>query len=420
MKIDEIIEEKLKNASNKRSNSKYNIQKLQNSKIQFYYPIQLNKEKENNSNIDFNYFSKINNEIHKQINSANKKFYIPICREQGCEGHLKISIDEEKFIINGICQKNKKHIFNDICFETFEKFCLKKNIIQNCFKCSKKLENKYKFVCNTCKNIYCPDCFMSDIHIKNDIRNLKFITNRCNNCENELINYCIECGEKICFICSKKCHEKHKIINILDIKPSKNKLNNLEEKIRKKSDYFDSLIKSLDEWQTELNKKIERIKANLKNEIDVIKKLFSNFNSDYLDYTYISNFNEFFNNVEKYNNTYLKQFKEGKNFNEKTKNIFDLILTKDKLNKELEIIKEKDKAKEFFKDNIIEKMTEKIFFFYSKYDKYICLLYNIDKNPGNLMSSFYNKISLNEEIYRFDYSPDRSRIYACSTNKKSI
>ena len=263
---------------------------------------------------------------------------------------------------------------------------------------------------------------MSDIHIKKDIKNLKLITNRCKNCENELINYCVDCGEKICLICSKKyennSHENHKIINILEIIPSKDKIKNIKEKIRKKSDYFDSLIKSLDEWQNELNKKIERIKDNLKNEIDVIEKLFLNFNNDYLDYTYISNFNEFFKEIDKYNNQYLKQFKEAKNFNGQTKNIFDLILITDKINKELEIIKERDKTKEFFKDNIIEKMREDYFLFYSKCDKYICLL--CDFQVGFYKYLFNTKINLNEEIFRFDYSPDRNRIYACLANKKSI
>ena len=116
-------------------------------------------------------------------------------------------------------------------------------------------------------------------------------------------------------------HHNHKVINILDSMPSQSKLDNLNEKINNKSNAFDSLIKSLDEWQNELNKKIERIKQNLKIEIRIIKKLFLNFNTDYIDYIYYSNFNEFFNLVNDCNNLYLKQFIESYYFNEKTKNI---------------------------------------------------------------------------------------------------
>ena len=400
-----------------------NIQNLQHDKNQFNYPIILIEENENYPNENLNFSSKIKNEIHKEINSTSNKYYIPICRKKGCEGHLKITIDEEKFLIKGKCQKNKEHIFNDIFFEIFEKFYLKENIIQNCFKCSNNLENKYKFVCNECKNIYCPYCFISDIHIKKDIKNLKFISNKCNNCENELINYCTNCGENICLICSKKydnnkSHENHKIINILDIIPSKNKLNNLKEKIRKKSDYFDSVIKSLEEWQNELNKKIERIKENLKNEIYIIEKLFLNFNTDYMDYTYISNFNEFFNEIDKYNNTFLKQFKEAKNFSEKTKNIFDLILIIDKIDKESEIINKRAKKKELFNNNIIDNFNEKYFLFHNRHDKHICLLHKI--NGTTLYPLDNTKINFNEEIFSFNYSYDRKKIYACLANKKSI
>ena len=208
-------------------------------------------------------------------NSIDNKYYIPSCRNKECDGHLKISIDEEKFIINGICQKNKEHIFNNLYFETFERFYLKENIIQKCFKCYKNLETKNKYECKKCEKIYCSECFIFDEHIKENLKNLKLLTNRCPNDENILTFYCLDCKEKICSICfkinkEKSRHRNHKVINILDIIPSKSQLELLKEKIIEKSNSFDSLINSLDEWQKELNKKIERIKQNLKNEIRII------------------------------------------------------------------------------------------------------------------------------------------------------
>ena len=54
--------------------------------------------------------------------------------------------------------------------------------------------------------------------------------------------------------------------------PSLNEINNLKEEILKKSKAIESLISSLNEWQEELNKKIERIKQNLRAEISILKK----------------------------------------------------------------------------------------------------------------------------------------------------
>ena len=417
MKMDEINKEKIK-LLNKRSNSINKIPKYPN-KYQFDYPIQLNQENNLNDIFEKLRLHKIQAEHIKESNSIKNIYYIPVCIKQGCEGHLRITIDEEKFMINGICQKNKEHIFNNIYFETFERCYLKENKIQNCFKCSNNLENKYKFVCDECKNIYCQNCFISDIHIKKDIQKLKFITNRCSNCQNELIKYCTDCGEKICLICSKKNeknnpHENHNIINILDMIPSKNQINNLKEKIIKKSDDFYSMIRSLNEWQNELNKKIERIKQNLKNEISLIKKLFLNFNCEYMDYTYFTNFNEFFKSIDNYKKTFLNQFMEGKNFQEKTRYLFDLLMTN---NKDIEAVINKPKLKEYFYGYNFEKFTEQYCICYSKQNRYISLLYDNKIGFRELPNS---QIDFYDDIFCFNFSPDRKKIYVCLAKRKSL
>ena len=353
----------------------------------------------------------INNELKNKNNSKENIYYIPICRYKGCEGQLSISIDEDKFCINGVCQKNKEHIFNNIYFETVERFYLKDNIMKTCFKCSKNLESKNIYECVECENMYCSECFMSDFHIKKNKRNLKLIINKCPNDENILVNYCLNCNEKICLICLKKDkennpHKNHEIINILNNMPSKNQLNNLKKKIIKKSDAFNSLIKSLTEWQKSLNQKIERIKENLKNELNIIKKLFFNFNIDYLDYTYYSNFNKFYKEIDVLNNKYLKLFMKANNFDKKTKVIISYLTHKDE---EHEIITKKGKLK---KSNIyidwftLGKITENISFLFDKKPKFY--VYDI------------NKINLNEVILGINLSPNKKKIYAYLENKKSI
>ena len=94
-------------------------------------------------------------QLEKNLKEKENKYYIPICRENGCDGHLKISIDEEKFLADCICDKNKDHKFNDLFLEIFESLYLKENFVQKCFSCSNCLENKDKYKCIECENVYC-------------------------------------------------------------------------------------------------------------------------------------------------------------------------------------------------------------------------------------------------------------------------
>ena len=100
--------------------------------------------------------------------------------------------------------------------------------------------------------------------------------------------------------------------------PSVYQLDTLKEKINKKSKAFDVLIKSINDWQIEFNKKIERLKLNLKIEIRILQKLFMNFNHDYIDYIYFTKFKEFFDTLEDYNDDNLQKFLQTPSFKEKS------------------------------------------------------------------------------------------------------
>ena len=386
-----------------------------------------NEEKNNcnEQNISINNESNnsqtLNNKENIEINNIERnKYYIPVCPEKNCNGHLRISIDEDKFIINAKCQRNKEHIFNNLYFETFQKYYLKEITIQKCFKCLSNLDNKNQYECKKCQKIYCSNCFFKDEHFKENIDNINLMTNRCPKDQNELSSYCLNCDQKFCSFCFKKYEEKnphknHKIVNITNSIPSLEKIKNLEEKIRKKSDAFDSLIKSLNEWQNELNKKIERIKKKLKNEISIIQKLFLNFNIDYIDYTYYSNFNEFYSVIDDYNNKYLKQFMEAYNFNERTRYIFKL-LTANYLYPE--VINNNYQLTECYSGNgglIIENFKDKFCLYYSNFHKYISIVKLVDNEFTK-----YIKLEFNEKIFSLNISPDKKKVYACLDNKKSI
>ena len=282
-------------------------------------------------------------EIDKNKENEDIKYYLPVCKETGCEGHLKIGIDEVNFIVKGICDKDKNHQYNNLYFETFERFYLSEQNIQKCYNCSINLENKDKYECKECDKLFCSSCFLSDKHIIGNIKNLKLETKRCPKDKSELTYYCSVCKQKICAFCYEKDygnnpHSEHKIKNLLEEMPSLNEINNLKEEILKKSKAIESLISSLNEWQEELNKKIERIKQNLRAEISILKKLFINFNQDLMDYTYYWNFRFFLKNIKDYNNEYFENFMKKKYFDEKSKIIFDIFQLKNKKLKKQRLI----------------------------------------------------------------------------------
>jgi len=326
----------------------------------------------NNEENQSSIFDETNNTKIKQIidKKCDKYYYIPICREEGCNGNLNIFIDEQEFIVNGICDKNNNHKYNNIYFEIFEKFYLKENFIQACFNCTKNIENKDKFECKECKKIYCSSCFISDDHIQKNLKNLNVIKNEyLEDKRGELICYCSNSKEKIGIYCLNNNRENNDIINIIEKIPSKNQLQNLKEKIIKKTKAFDSLIKSINEWQIELNKKKERIKQNLKNEIKLIEKLFLNFNSDYMNYTYYLNFHKFFEYIEDYNNDSLKNFMKTNDFKQKTKYIFDLLLESKITYYKAELEKFLDYRSYF----ILENLTNNSFLLYTYDHSYLKL-----------------------------------------------
>ena len=51
------------------------------------------------------------NERSDIIIEDENKYYLPICREYGCNGNLNISICEKDFIVDCICEKNRNQKF---------------------------------------------------------------------------------------------------------------------------------------------------------------------------------------------------------------------------------------------------------------------------------------------------------------------
>lgn len=226
------------------------------------------------------------------------KFYYPYCKEEGCEGILSLKFNDD-FSLDSRCDKNKKHQKRGIFFKSFERFYLKERKIEKCSKCQNDLESD-KYKCLKCQEIYCCYCFKFDEHIKNDIKNLFISTKRCKIHNKDIVQYCVNCEKYLCMYCSKNSthinsDEEHEIQNLFDFIPCdfEIEIESVNHKIKKRKERYKELIKMLDEWVIKIQNKIEGLKKNLLYEIELMEKMFSNYNKYFLNYTYFKNFHYF-------------------------------------------------------------------------------------------------------------------------------
>ena len=347
----------------------------------------------------------------------NSKYYLPTCPQKQCNGLLKIKINSYDFTINYKCMKNKSHRGDNIFFKTFERFYLKEREFRKCLKCSATLENECIYKCKKCGENFCTNCFVFHSHFKKNLNNLSQISNKCKIHNKELNNYCIDCQKKICMYCfnSNDSHEKHKIKYILDIMPSMSQINYLKDKINGKSKKINDFLEKLDEWKEKLLGKINNLKDSLRNELDLYKKMFINYNQFFADYYYYINFQNFYDDFDSTNNTYIDLFSNSKFFDEQTEILVKFIIQKNRKNK-----KHKEgtlkRLLKFSNNGIISKINNKYFFSYSDKTNTV----EIDKYHKEKKGIYYLPKSMIDFQYKIESvscSSITNRIYACLSNK---
>ena len=347
------------------------------------------------------------------------KFYYPCCKEIGCDGVLKIKINDD-FSIAYECEKNDKHIKKKIYFKTFERFYLKEKLIDNCSKCNYNIENDI-YKCTKCKDIYCCYCFKSDEHIKKDYNYLSIFNKKCLIHKRELIQYCLDCKKYLCVYCLKddgdenNIHKEHYLICLIDLIPTQKEVNDLKYKIEQRARKYKELINSLDEWIKKLNNKIEELKNNLQYEIELMKKLFYNYNIYFLNYTYFKNFEYLVNYLESINS---KNYNQCYSF-EDLRDILEKLFNPKK-EEEQEIIPKKAKFIHSYpiSDGLLFKINNENFFSYSYADDDVKI---VNINEDNKIKSLEKTIiGFQRKIYSVSLSRKNDKIFACLKNQKLI
>ena len=346
--------------------------------------------------------------------------YCPYCLNSSNNQVLDIYFNDN-FTIDVECIKDDNHNREKIYFNTFERFFIKEKEFDICSKCYENIEIDSKYICKECKKIYCNLCFISDEHIKRNINNLEIKNNKCPKHQGDLIYFCFKCKELLCINCLKynqdKTHEEHNTINVIENMPSVNELENLLNKINEKEKEYEKLINLLDKWSKAILKKVEELKNNLKKEIELLRKLFKNFNIKFPSFSYGENFYNIKNYIKNINNESLNKFYTSNNFEKQTKNLFDFFFPN----------KYKIKHKSGYLNHysfignkgIVSKITDNLFFVYSSKKKKV-LIY--DYQISDDLIHCYAKLNFDNHIFSISstINNDLVYIYACLLGTKKM
>ena len=368
--------------------------------------------------------------------TKSKNFYIPLCGKDNCNGVLWIKKINENFSLDFECEKNEGHKRNNIFFKTFERFYLKEKEIYKCNKCK---SDSITCKCRVCQKIYCSSCSIYDEHIKENNENSIIINNiqKCLEHNYQKNNYCINCKEYLCETCAENAeHNKHTVKELFNEMPTKNQINEMKNRIK----HYDKLINLINECTKDtlqdFYQKIENLKQNILNEKNMIQKLIQHFNTNYMNYYYLLNFQTLYEYTKSFNNDALEEFyleKSLKNknnllmkyFTEKQDNINNdnIPITNSYLKKIL------DKS---WKQKILEKINDNLYICASnkniklkKYDKEKNQLITIkeSKIPSyNLINDIFCE-KKEEELYRLYASLKIEKkviIFDCDINKKIL
>lgn len=344
-----------------------------------------------------------------------KKFYYPFCNEVGCDGILSVKLNDD-FSLDYQCSKNEKHKKKKIFYKTFERFYLKEKAIEKCPKCHCDFGND-EYKCIKCNEIYCCYCFKLDEHIKNNIDNLMIIKKRCLIHKKDLVQYCFSCKKNICIYCTKENKEKnphyeHIIEDFKDLIPSENEIDKLNHKIKKRKERYRELIQSLDEWEIKIYNKIEELKKNLMYEIELLEKMFSNFNKCFMDYTYFKNFEYFEDYMD---NTYSSKFDKCYTFDD-LKDILEKLFEKEETNEEPDL-KEFELNEGYKVDGLITKINDEYIFCYSFHNDNVKIM-SIDNHGINALDKTI--IDFRQRIYSAYVSLKKNRIFATLSNSRKV
>ena len=264
---------------------------------------------------------KINSEKDEESNEyifrCEKCFLIPI-----------IKIDHTTYKIHCKCQNN--HIKSDIhlsqALNEYKTLSLK-----TCSKCGEKSDEDNYF-CIQCQQVFCIDGGCKKKHSKENpshkLINTEQLDFTCFEHSTTISKYCKDCEKNICIKCQRTQHEGHKLIDLGEILPLNEEIENGRKLFEEKKEKLLQLKNVLNEYLQEFNRKINALLDSIDAEILINKNILKNYKGDLMNYQMIENFN-YFSSLESmkiYSNAEFLNLINEKNWLPRTFNITQLLI----------------------------------------------------------------------------------------------
>jgi hypothetical protein len=277
----------------------------------------ISKEEINSEKDEQKINSEKEGEENEYIFRCEKCFLIPI-----------IKIDHTTYKIHCKCQNN--HIKSDIhlsqALNEYKTLSLK-----TCSKCGEKSDEDNYF-CIQCQQVFCIDGGCKKKHSKENpshkLINTEQLDFTCFEHSTTISKYCKDCEKNICIKCQRTQHEGHKLIDLGEILPLNEEIENGRKLFEEKKEKLLQLKNVLNEYLQEFNRKINALLESIDAEILINKNILKNYKADLMNYQMIENFN-YFSSLESmkiYSNAEFLNLINEKNWLPRTFNITQLLI----------------------------------------------------------------------------------------------
>ena len=264
-----------------------------------------------------------NEEEEKEIEEEPKKDestneYIFRCEE--CYLIPTIKIDLKTYKIHSKCPND--HIKTDINLSKALNEN-KKISIKSCFICGEKSEEDH-YICLQCQKFFCLDGGCKKKHSKENpshkLIDINKIDMTCLEHLTTISKYCKDCKKNICIKCQRSQHAGHQLIDLGDILPMQEEIENGEKICIEKREKLIILKKSINDWMEEFNNKLKNLIDSIDAQIAINENILKNYKTEIMNYQMIENFNYFSSkeNLDVYSSDELMSFVKETNWLAKT------------------------------------------------------------------------------------------------------
>ena len=256
----------------------YSGNKIENNEIILEQVINEVDKKRNEINIIVN---KKDVDIPKSSLEKSKEIICPECKKDA-------NISFKNYKISFKCENG--HDLKNFYFEEFDKtqmIDISKIICDKCQMKKSETFNKSFYRCNSCKMNLCPICKKKHDKTHNIINyeNKKFI---CEIHNQNYSLYCNSCNKNICIFCENE-HNMHNITSFGKMATNKEDLNTKKSQLKEK---IDGLKKNIEEIINILNKTV----SNFEKYYKIIDEILNNYINQKINFHILYNVKEVFNN----------------------------------------------------------------------------------------------------------------------------